>query len=200
MSIFRYKQLINLILLASFATFLGVYLYMIPPEPEKKPQTAVVLPPEKIVEAGTDVYIAEIYTTCEKYDLSCRTETLLTGNARQELAGKSENEVLAKYPREAGWNVVWEGKRLQLEQKKPGLCPDHQKRWHLGVEPGGEKLAVYLGPGIVGQEGGIYKNTDLIISRLPADIQEKIKAGTMEFIDLEDLIATLDSLGEYGEE
>lgn len=200
MSILRYKHLIKLILLASFVTFLAVYFYMIPPESEKTPQTTIVTPPKKIIEVGTNVYISESYTLCKKIGLSCQTETLLTGDARQELANKTESELVTIYPTSAGWNLTWQGSHLYLEQTIPGLCPDHQKRWHLGLSSGGDKVTVYLGPAAVGIEGGIVKETDLQLATLPADIQERIVNRAIEFLDWEELIATLDSLEEYVEE
>jgi len=199
MSIFRYKNILNLILLVSFTAFLGVYLYMTPPEPEKPPQTTIVQPPRKMVDTQTNVYLVENYNLCSKLGLACRNETLLAGNARQDLTNKLESELAAIYPTQAGWTITWQGTSLYLEQSLPGLCPEHKKRWHLGLSPGGDKVAVYLGPAAVGIEGGLVKETDLKVGMLPADTQQRVVDRAFEFLDWEDLIATLDSLEEYVE-
>lgn len=197
MSIFRYKHLISLMLLVFFATLLGVYWYMTPPEAEKEPQTTVVSPPKKIVESSTQVYLAEYYALCKKQGFACRTEILLSGEPREALTNKTQAEIEERYPAEAGWTVDWTGSRLVLEQVKPGLCPEHQKRWHLGVSPGGDMVAVYLGPAAVGSEGGLVRETHLKLEMLPQDVQQRVRNGTFEFLNWDDVIATLDSLVEY---
>jgi len=191
---------LGLMSIASFLAFLGVYVYMTPNESEKTPQTTIVTPPKKIVESAAEVYLVEDYALCMKIGLACRTETLLSGNAREELANNTEQEIIAKYPAEAGWTVTWQGTRLYLAKTKPGMCPEHKERWHLGVNQGGDKVAVYLGPAAVGTEGGLIRETELRLALLPADIQQRIINRAIEFLDWEELIATLDSLEEYIEE
>ena len=79
-----------------------------------------------------------------------KQEILLSGAERQELNNQAESEILKKYPPEAGWTISWEGSRLYLEKEIQGLCPEHQKRWHLGLDPTEKKVVVYLGPAAVG--------------------------------------------------
>ncbi len=197
MEILRHKYFRSFLLIVAGLTFLAVYLWTAPDAQEGSPRTASGTSPQRIVEKGTEVYLKETYALCKKSGFSCGTETLLTGTERKELNNLAESEIISRYPPDQGWTVAWQGTRLYLEKIKEGLCPEHQKRWHLGLNAAGDKVAVYLGPSAVGMEGGIVRETDLLVASLPEDIRQRIREQNIEFLDWEELIATLDSLSEF---
>lgn len=194
----KYKHIGLWLLFAAFLGCLSGYHYMtLLPQEGKKPESVIVLPSgQKIVRPEMRVYLREQYSICQKHSLPCSIEYLMEAAAREELNNITESELQVKYPAAAGWNIIWQEKSIILEQVHPGLCPEHKKRWHLGLDETGEKVAVYLGPSQIGQEGGMVKATDIEVKRLPADLQRQIKEGSMEFLDWDDLIGTLDSLDE----
>lgn len=195
----RPKNLFSLIMLISLAVCIAVFLWT-NFSGDRPPQTTINSPPQKIVEEKTKVYIRENYSLCSQIGYSCKLDTQLTGNERKQLDNLAESEILKKYPPEAGWTVSWQGSSLYLAKDKPGLCPEHQKRWHLGLDSTEKKIAVYLGPAAVGNEGGLVRETDLLVDLLPADLQQRVRERTIEFLSWEELIATLDSLAEYAED
>jgi hypothetical protein len=151
---------------------------------------------EKIVNSETEVYLREIYTICEEYELGCNNESMITGSARAVLDNISEEELKLKYPKEAGWEVIWHGNKLILQQAHNGLCLLHQERWHLAPDENDKMVVVYLGPSQIGEAGGIVQETNILLEELPLGLQERIKNRTMEFIKWDELIGTLDSLDE----
>lgn len=196
----RYKHILTLMIIFSFLSFLSVYHYMttLPNEPGDKEGEAVITPViNKVVNSDTLIYVIESYEVCHKYISTCNYENLLDGAARKELNDLSEAELAARYPVTSGWNIIWEGQKLNLVHSNPGLCPEHSKRWHLLAAEDGVNIAVYLGPTEVGIEGGIAQTTNLEISKMPAEVQNRIREGTLQFLDWEDVIATLDSFAEY---
>ncbi|MCR4442071.1 MAG: hypothetical protein QHH10_07340 [Peptococcaceae bacterium] len=194
----QYKHLYFWLFLAAGLSFFAFYRYMtaLPQEDKGRGQVAALPVRSNVIGPGTAVYIKDEYSLCRKFELSCGDESLLEGAARAELNNLSEDELKIKYPQEAGWEVSWQGSKVVLRQIKPGLCPLHRKRWHLAPDGTGEKIAVYLGPSRVGTEGGIVQETGIRIVDLPAELQEKIKNSAFEFIDWDELVATLDSLDE----
>jgi len=149
-----------------------------------------------VIGPGTAVYIKDEYTLCRKYGLPCGDEALLDGAARDQLNNLSEDELRGRYPQQAGWEISWERNKVVIRQIKPGLCPLHSKRWHLAPDATGDNIAVYLGPAKVGREGGVVKETGIRIADLPVDLRERVRNNDFEFIDWDDLVATLDSLDE----
>lgn len=197
----KYKHIYLLLSLVALLSFILVYKYMtVYPQGMKKPEETVGIPPAvKTVQPHMQVYLREIYTLCQKYQLSCNQETIIQGRAREELNNMGERDLRDKFPVEAGWRVDWQGQRIYLERINPGLCPEHKERWHLGLDEREERVAIYLGPSVIGEDGGLVQLTDLKVANFSPELKEKIKAGTMEFYDWEELIATLDSLDEYNE-
>lgn len=196
----RYIHILTLLIIFSFLSFLSVYHYMttLPDEPEEKHGEAVLTPSiNKLVSADTRIYVIERYEICDKYINTCNYEIFLEGAARKELNNLSEAELAVRYPQSSGWNIIWEGQRLNLEHSNPGLCSEHSKRWHIQPTDDGHNIAVYLGPTEVGIEGGLVQATNLEITRMPSEIQKRIREGSLQFLDWEDVIATLDSFAEY---
>ncbi|MDX9871006.1 MAG: hypothetical protein RBT41_01140 [Clostridia bacterium] len=183
----------------SFAVFYR-YMVMIPVENgENDPQqAAVVAPVEQIIRSDTIVYLKEHYALCEEYDLACSNEALITGAARAGMDNLTAEELQRKYPAEAGWEVIWQdsNNKVILQQSYGGLCPLHQKRWHLAPDVTGQKVVIYLGPAAVGDAAGVVQETGINIADLPMNLQKRIQERSMEFIEWDDLIGTLDGLDE----
>lgn len=195
--IYKYRHLLMWFVFVFLLGFCTVYHYTASLPEETTPQDqAVETVLQKEVTSETRVYLRELYALCQKYSLACYNETLLEGAARLAMNGLALNDLMEKYPEEAGWEVIWGDRRLSLQQKLPGLCPRHKERWHLAADDTGEKVAVYLGPPQVGLEGGVVRVTEIRIDRLTVELQEKIAGRYFEFITWDDLIATLDSLSE----
>jgi len=195
---YKYRHLLMWLVFASFLGFITVYHYMTTlPEGQDEPENLIVGSDiQKTIDPETKVFLSEQYALCEKHRLPCRNESPLEGAARMELNDLNLNDVVKKYPEEAGWKIIWEDKKLVLQQEQPGLCPEHKNRWHLAADQTGKKVAVYVGPPQVGVEGGLIKTTDIAIDKLPLDLRSKITARYFEFLTWDDLIATLDSLSE----
>ena len=200
MLFFRYKHIFTVLLMFFLLSFISVYHYMTswPDDIEEKSGEAVITPGvSKLVNPESRIYVTEKYELCEKYLGSCKYSTLLEGAARKELNNLTESELSARYPQASGWDLIWEDEKLILEHVNPGLCPDHRKRWHISPDEQGLHIAVYLGPKEVGTEAGLVRATDLEISRMPFQVQERIREGSLEYLDWEEVIATLDSFAEY---
>lgn len=194
----KYKHICLWLFVAAALSFIIFYYYMtlLPGEDNKTPSALVLPAVERVIKPETKVYIGEQYAVCQKHQLSCGQVSLLEGNAREALAGDSEEDLKEKYPAQGGWSIVWEGEDVLLQQVWPGLCPEHKKRWHLAPDETGQRIAVYLGPAQVGKEGGVYRETEIELERLSPDLQERIKNGSMEYLTWEEVVATLDSLDE----
>lgn len=200
MKLVKNKNIWFWLVMVALLSFFSVYHYMtLFPQEVKKPEEVAVFPQvQQVIKPSTNVYLHEQYDLCQKYNLACINKTKLTGLTRLDLNGFSLKELEEIYPKTAGWDIQWQDKNMViLRHLKPGLCPEHRKRWHLYPDESGERIAVYLGPSAVEIEGGLIQRTYIKIDNLPLKLQEKIINGSMEFIKWEDLIATLDSLDEF---
>lgn len=145
----------------------------------------------------TRVYLLEGYEICEKYQIGCSNKIVLEGRARSSLNGLTLKKLINLYPEDAGWKISWDKQEVIISRLQQGMCPEHQQRWHLEVDETGEKVAIYIGPPQVGKEGGLVRVTNIEITNLPKELQERIVDGVIEFLTWEELIGTLDSLAEY---
>ncbi len=194
----QYKHLYIWFVMVAFLSFFTVYIYMsvTAGDKEENIEQTVVTEMKKSILPEMKVYLREQYEICKEHGLSCWEDTLLQGAARRELDNLSESEVLARYPEAAGWKVLWQKDSLVLVRIKTGLCPLHQKMWHLEVDEDGRYIEIYSGPSAVGKDGGLYRQTGIEIAKLPAEIQNKIREGLFEFISWDELVAILDSFSE----
>lgn len=200
MKLLKYKHILLSFLFIMLISFITFYRYMtsLPQENNaiKPKQTIVLTNGNQIVQPETKVYIRERYEICEEYALNCDNESIFSGPARANLDNITLEELKQKYPEDAGWEVIWQDNKVVLQQSHQGLCPLHQKRWHLGLDETGKKVVVYMGPSKIGDVGGIVKETNIIFDELPLGLQEKIRENSMEFVEWDELIGTLDSLDE----
>jgi len=192
---------IYLSLLLAFIISSGLSFYwMANMQPQNKPKVSVIQKPtEEIfkVSEETKVILLEKYLVCQKYQFKCPVnETEMTAEERAGINGFNLEELQKKYVIE-NKTVEKSNEIINIISWEKGLCSEHKKIWHLGDNTNGDYLAVYYGPSEVKNEGGIYKVTEIPVSKLPLQYQEKVRKHAMEFNQEEELIATLDSFSEY---
>jgi len=169
-------------------------------QPQNKPKISVLQEPtEDIfkVSEETKVILLEKNLVCQKYLLKCIIKGKeMIAEERSGINGLSLEELQKKYAIEDK-TVEKNNEIINIISWEEGLCSEHKKIWHLGDNNSGDYVAVYYGPSEVKNEGGIYKVTEIPVSKLPLQYQEKVRKHAMEFTQEEELIATLDSFSEY---
>ncbi|WP_084054258.1 hypothetical protein [Desulfonispora thiosulfatigenes] len=146
-----------------------------------------------------NVIMEKEYDLCVRYDLNCDKENIdLKDSERKRLNQLSLNDIKKIYPKEENWEVKrTETDQITIIKKEEGLCPVHSQIWHLGLDSSLNYVAVYYGPRETENLSGVYKVTDIPVSSLPIEYQNKIKNYSMEFYTMEELVAILDSLSEH---
>ena len=142
-------------------------------------------------------YWEERYELCELYQLDCEavrqpgdtaTEEMLRDLPLQELAGR--------YPG-PDWTVSENAEQVvTICRNRPGLCPQHQKIYHLGSNETGQYVAVYYGPSAVGSAAGAFLVTDVLLDHLSPEQLWELEQGQYEFYSQDELISMLDNLSE----
>lgn len=179
------------------------YLWMANPKPQNKLQLPTAQEPQKetslTITNETKVIFQEKYKVCQKYNLGCEPSTKeLSLVERKQLNGLTIKE-LEQLFNKPNWQVISNlaAKKVTVIQILEGLCPEHKKIWHLGLNNSGDYIAVFYGPSEVKNEGGIYKVTEIPISHLSPVDQEKIRNYEFEFYQEDELVAILDSFSEF---
>ena len=106
--------------------------------------------------------------------------------------GYNALDLLHLYPADQGWKLSFASGEAILARTVAGLCPDDQKKSHLG-EKGGF-LAVVRGP--AGINGGIIRVTTIPLASLPPDYRNQAEQGTLDLPDEISLLQILDSFDE----
>ncbi|NLT95102.1 MAG: hypothetical protein GXW85_06140 [Clostridia bacterium] len=195
----KYKYIYMGLLTVFFLSGGLSYYWIENSRPQKKPQVPHVQEPLAEVfkiSSETQIFFTEKYVICQRYGLKCpEIKTEFTSEQREQLNGLTFEELEEKLAQE---NKTFEKNNdiVTIITWKEGLCSEHKKIWHLGSNNTNEYVTVYYGPSKVKSEGGIYKVTEIPISQLPSEYQEKIRNHSMEFIEEEELIATLDSFSD----
>jgi len=191
-----YLGLFLVFLLSSGLSFYWAVNY----QPQNKPKVSVMQDPTKNVykiAKETKIILQEKYATCQKYGLKCEiNEAEMIEEERSRLNGLTLEELKKLYEAE-NKTVEQDANKIYIISWHNGLCSEHKKIWHLGVNSSGDFVTVYYGPGKVRDEGGIYKVTEIPVAKLPQQYQTKVREYTMEFNQEEELIATLDSFSEF---
>lgn len=136
----------------------------------------------------------ESYALCEEYNLGCQPTTLNIEPVA-ELALLSLDDIRTLYP-SPQWLVIADEQEISITHLLDGLCNEHKKTLHLGVNQNGEYLTICYGPSAISSQGGIYLISDVKLSNLPIDEQNKIIRGYYESNDYEELQCILDSFSE----
>jgi len=112
------------------------------------------------------------------------------------LLGKDMTALARIYPKNEGWSLQLErSNTVHLRHRLEGLCPADDQKRHLSVING--YLAIYKGP--AGLNGGLVRITSTPLKTLPPYIQDRIRGGTMEFTNEDELMQALDSFDEFAE-
>ena len=177
--------------LVVLGVFYGGYFWM-----QGADLTENVLPSEVeqagVFEPAYQVQFLETYALCDEYNLGCKAQEIAGG---EELNGLSLEAIKAKYPADT-WRVTLKGSALTICKLKAGLCADHKKIYHLGLNSSGEYLTICYGPAKVGSNGGVCLSTDIPLLNLDITQREKVLKGYYEANDLEQLQGILDSFSE----
>ncbi len=167
-----------------------------PPLPYYREETQAGVPIKPaVVEEGTIVDIQESYSFCRQSGFSCADRRPLTGAPRQALNGKGSEEISLLYSSADGWQVQWEdgGAELRIWRTKEGFCPEHTGYWHFEEGDKGN-IEVYQGPAGSGKLGELTLSTTIKVNSLPEAYQEKVRNGSWQFQNRDDLQNVIDSL------
>jgi hypothetical protein len=175
---------------AAYANRLG------PPLPYYRQETQVSFPvkPSKVT-TETAVYIQESYSFCRQSGFSCADRRLLTGEPRRTLNGKGSEEISLIYGSAQGWQLQWEagGAELRIWRAREGFCPEHGRYWHFEEGDKGN-IEVYRGPAGSGRLGERTLSTTIKVQSLPEAYQEKVRTGSWQFRNRDELQNVIDSL------
>ena len=136
----------------------------------------------------------ESYALCEEYNLGCKPVSLAMEMPAEFLQMNIEN-LRELYPQPA-WLVLEDGKEVSITHLLDGLCAEHKKIMHLGVNQSGEYLTICYGPAKVSSLGGVYLVSDIPLLSLTAEEQDKVLHGAYESSSYEELQGILDSFSE----
>ncbi|MEN6349842.1 MAG: hypothetical protein ABFD08_10660 [Syntrophomonas sp.] len=129
----------------------------------------------------------------EKEYLRCKHVIISDFEQKNELWGKSLEEIRRIYNTENGFRVSMQGDTLLIHQTIDDWCPEEKNKCRLKEYQG--RVAVYKGPDA--ENDALIKVTAITISSLPAELQEAIKAGRFEFKNEQLLNDALENLDEY---
>lgn len=136
----------------------------------------------------------ESYALCEEYNLGCKPTKLATQMPADFLRLNLE-DIRALYP-SPQWLIIEDGKNVSITHLLDGLCAEHKKIMHLGVNESGEYLTICYGPSKVSSLGGVYLVSDIPLVGLSAEEQDKVLHGAYESSSYEELQGILDSFSE----
>lgn len=136
----------------------------------------------------------ESYALCEEYNLGC-APVRLAMQMPNDFLQLNLNDIRTLYP-SPQWLIIEDGKNISLTHLLDGLCPEHKKIMHLGVNQSGEYLTVCYGPSKVSSLGGVYLVSDIPLISLSAEEQDKLLHGYYESSNYEELQGILDSFSE----
>ncbi|MDS1029999.1 hypothetical protein RDV78_05755 [Bacillota bacterium LX-D] len=98
-----------------------------------------------------------------------------------------------QYPVKQGWKInVEKSNKINITQDLKKLCPEDEEKRYLAVH--NNYLAIYKGP--MGY-GTLEKITEIKVTTLPKEWQEKAYRGELVFANEAELLEALDSLDEY---
>ena len=174
------------------STFLGYAINSAEEEPEltsKKDITDVA----SIIEPYNITFL-ERYALCDEYNLNC-SATSYDFTPTEDLQKLNEEEIRTLFP-SPEWSVFLDNKDLTITHLLEGLCPEHKKIMHLGLNQSGEYITICYGPSEISSLGGVYLVSDIPFAALNSEQQEQILRGSYESQNLEELQGILDSFSE----
>ncbi len=134
---------------------------------------------------------------CQQYELDCKAVPLPGDTATEAmLMNLSLGELVTRYPI-PDWTITEDADNVvTICRNVRGLCEEHQRVYHFGINESGQYLAVYFGPGIIGSDGGAFLVTDVRVENLSPEQRMEVEAGLYEFHSQDELIAMLDNFSE----
>jgi len=112
---------------------------------------------------------------------------------RDDIIGKSLEELRKQYTAENGYQLSYEQNTLIIKQKIDDWCPVDKEKCRLKEYKG--RIAVYKGPN--NEQDVLMRVTEIKIGSLPEDIRQAIENGEYEFQNMERLNDVLENLDEY---
>lgn len=141
---------------------------------------------EKRIDRDRQVILEKEYKRCQHVVISDFTD-------KEQLLGKSMEEISRIYSPQNGFTLSWQDDTLYIRQLIDDWCPLDKNKYRLKEYQG--RIAVYQ---------GADKNNDLLLrvtsismEALPVVIQEAIKKGEYEFENEELLNDALENLDEF---
>lgn len=189
------KIFLSLGLLVFFFSAATSYLILQIDELAKSEEEGLALASSEVAVPTTFLW-QEAYEVCSLYELDCTARQFEAEKEVEERLAKLDLQEIAKIYPLPEWSVVEHNKDIIMTRNLPGLCPEHKKIYHFGVNAGGNYLAVLYGPHQVGTDGGVYLLTDIAWRDITPEEQKKILQGEYEFYFKEDMIVALDSFSE----
>ncbi len=186
------RQTIGLMLIGVLITSFGIgyalaYIYrnINIARSEQKPVMRVEEKKEIITEDSPIVFERE-YSRCGHVIIS-------EFEHKQDLLGKTVQEIRKIYTTENGYRILLQDKTLVIHQIIDDWCPAEREKCRLKEYRGW--VAVYKGPDT--QNDNLARVTAIRLNSLPENIQRAIQAGEYEFKNEQDLNDCLENLDEY---
>lgn len=129
----------------------------------------------------------------EQEYLRCRHVIISEFAQRDQLMGKALSELRQAFNSANGYQINMQGQTLVIRQKINDWCPQDKEKYRLKEYQG--KVAIYQGPD--SDNDILLRVTNLPLEMLPAEIQEKIRAGSYEFTSEQALNDALENFDEY---
>jgi len=112
---------------------------------------------------------------------------------KEDLIGKTVEEIRAKYSSANGFKIVWQDNTLMIHQRVEDWSQEDKGK--LRLKEYRDMVAVYQGPDIKNDK--LLRVTAIRFSTLPTRIQAAIRAVQYEFKDEEALNDALENMDEY---
>ncbi len=141
---------------------------------------------EKVFDSDSQIVFEQKYQRCGHVVVSDFAY-------REEIAGKTLEEIRKLFRPENGYSINMEDDTLLIHQLVDDWCPQDKEKCRLKEYR--SRVAVYKGPDK--DNDSLEKLTGIFMNSLPEDIQKAIRDGQYEFKDEESLNDALENLDEY---
>ncbi|NLB88082.1 MAG: hypothetical protein GX790_02475 [Syntrophomonadaceae bacterium] len=139
-----------------------------------------------VIDENTQVIYEQDY-------LKCGHTIISEFSDRQILEGKTLDQVKKIFTTENGYTLEFNYNTLIVHQDINDWCEADKNKCRLKEFQG--RVAVYKGPD--SKNDRLEKVTNIYMSSLPVEIQEKIRRGEWEFNDIDSVNDALENLDEY---
>lgn len=128
----------------------------------------------------------------KEYTLSARV-IVSDFTYKDDIIGKSLDQVRDKYSSANGFSIFWQDKTLLIHQKINDWSPEDKAK--LRLKEYRSKVAVYRGPN--SKNDALFRVTAIAFNTLPIQVQKAIQEGKYEFQDEQALNDALENMDEY---